>query len=329
MIKPAAYSQPLGGKKVRCLLCPAECLLTVGKIGICKSRFNRDGELVTDNYGELVSLAVDPIEKKPLYHFYPMADILSTGPNSCNLGCLNCQNWTISHKKTTTVYYSPDKLTRTAESCDSLGVAFTYTEPLVWFEYLMDTAPLLQRAGLKTVLVSNGYISPEPLEDLLPFIDAVNVDLKSIRPAFYKKICKAKLQPVLTNIRRLAAAGIHLEITNLLIPGLNDSDEDLRDLIDFVASVSEMIPLHFSAYHPSYKMKIEATPTETMMRAHRMARQKLPWVYTGNILLPGCSDTRCPDCGELLIERSGFHTAVTGLKNGRCSACGGETGIIR
>ncbi len=328
MIKPAAYWEKLEGGKVLCKLCPAECRLRDGKVGICRSRFNRDGELVTDNYGELVSLADDPIEKKPLYHFYPTADILSTGPNSCNFHCVNCQNWTISQKKTKTTFFSPEQLADTAIKYKSLGVAFTYTEPMVWYEYIMDTAPLLRRAGLKTVLVTNGYINPEPLEDLLQLIDAINIDLKSIRPQFYKRVCKAKLEPVLYTIKRVAKSGVHLEITNLIIPSLNDSDEDLTELIDFVASNSDMIPLHFSAYYPNYKLDLPATPVKTMLRAREIARTKLKYVYLGNVLLAGCSDTLCPNCQRLLIQRSGYHTSVVGLTDGRCGGCGFETGVI-
>ncbi|TET93440.1 MAG: hypothetical protein E3J26_06285 [Candidatus Zixiibacteriota bacterium] len=179
------------------------------------------------------------------------------------------------------------------------------------------------------MLVSNGYISPIPREDLLGFIDAINIDLKSIRADFYKKVCKAKLEPVLHTIKRVAKSGAHLEVTNLIIPGLNDSDQDLGDLVDFVASLSDMIPLHFSAYYPNYKLDVPATPTETMLRAREIARKKLKYVYLGNVLLEGCSDTLCPNCKRLLIQRSGYYTSVVGLKEDRCAACGFETGIIQ
>lgn len=329
MIKPAAYAEKLEGGKVVCHLCPAECKLTEGKVGICRCRFNRNGELLVDNYGELVTLAIDPIEKKPLYHFYPTADILSTGPNGCNLGCVYCQNWTISQKKTKTTFLTPEQLVEAAKQHKSIGVAFTYTEPMIWYEYIMDTATLLRKAGLKTVLVSNGYINPEPLEDLVGVMDAINIDLKSMRADFYKKICKGKLEPVLHNIRRVAESEVHLEVTNLIIPTLNDSDQDLNDLVDFVASVSDMIPLHFSAYRPDYKLTIEATPIAAMLKARDVAQKKMKYVYLGNVLLDGCSDTFCPNCNRLLIQRSGYHTSVVGLKEGRCVACGFETGIVQ
>ncbi len=327
MIKPAAYFEKLNGGRVVCRLCPAECQLAEGQRGICRSRFNQNGELVTDNYGELVTLAVDPIEKKPLYHFYPGSQILSTGPNCCNLGCLHCQNWTISQEKTRTVYFPPERLVEAARGHQSIGVAYTYTEPLVWFEYIMDTAPLLRQAGLKVVLVTNGYINPAPLEELLPHVDAMNIDLKAMRPEFYSKICKGKLAPVLDNIRRVADSPVHLEITNLIIPGENDSEQDLLALIDFVASLSDMIPVHFSAYRPDYKLDNEPTPPKTLLHARELAIKKLKYVYLGNVLLPEGTDTVCPQCGALLVSRNGYRTSVVGLRGHHCARCGFDSGI--
>ncbi len=329
MIKITAYYEKRPDNRVICHLCPFNCRLKENQQGICKSRYNRGGELVTDNYGELVTLAVDPIEKKPLYHFYPGTNILSTGPNSCNFQCKNCQNWTISQKKTETFYVSPEKLLETAKNHNSLGVAFTYTEPLMWFEYIMDCAPLLREAGLKSVLVSNGFINPEPLDELLPFIDAANIDLKSMRPEFYRKICKGKLEPVLDNLRTIASSRTHLEITNLIIPGLNDSETDISDLVEFVASLSDMIPLHFSAYFPNYQMKTIATPPETLLRALEIARRRLKYVYLGNVALRDITNTRCPQCGLLLVRRSGYHTTIIGLEKGLCRQCGYDTGIVQ
>ncbi len=328
MITRAAYWEKFEGDKVACHLCPVECRLTKGKKGVCRSRYNLDGELVTDNYGELVTLAVDPIEKKPLYHFYPGTEIVSTGANCCNLGCLHCQNWQISKTETPTTYLSPGELVAAASKYQSIGVAFTYTEPMVWFEYIRDTAPLLREAGMKVVLVTNGYINPEPLEELLPLVDAMNVDLKGMDPEFYKRVCKGKLQPVLDNIRRIFESGVHIEVTNLLIPGKNDSQDEIRRLIEFVASVSDMIPVHFSAYYPSYKMDVQATPPDTLVQASEMAQKVLKYVYLGNVVIPGSSDTHCPSCGELLVKRSGYSTRVEGLDGTRCAHCGFETGIV-
>lgn len=328
MIKTASYYEKIDNNKVICHLCPAECRLTEGKAGICGNRFNRNGKLLTDNYGELVTIAVDPIEKKPLYHYYPTYDILSTGPNGCNFACLNCQNWTISQTKVKTISVSPEKLVDIARQHNTFGVAFTYTEPFIWFEYILDCAPLLKKAGLKVVLVSNGYINEKPLDDILQYIDAINVDLKSMRPDFYKQVCKGKVEPVLNNIKKIAASKTHLELTNLIIPQKNDSDEDLNELVDFIADISESIPLHFSAYHPDYKMNIPPTPLETILRAKSIAQKKLKYVYVGNIVTKDGANTYCPECHNLLIQRTGYTTEIIGLENSKCTSCQFETGII-
>lgn len=329
MIRTAEYFEKLDNKMVVCRLCPAECRLTEGKVGICGCRYNRKGELVTDNYGELVTIAVDPIEKKPLYHFYPTRHILSTGPNGCNFSCVHCQNWAISQKKVKTITLPPERLVQSAHQHQSIGIAFTYTEPMIWFEYIMDVAPLLKKDGLKVVLVTNGYISPQPLERLLDYVDAMNVDLKGIRPEFYKRICKGKLEPLLNNIRTIAQSKVHLEITNLIIPGKNDSPRDISDLVNFVASLSDAIPIHFSAYHPDYKLDIPPTPIQTMNRAKEIAQKQLKYVYLGNIIAGDGSDTFCPQCGQLLIRRTGYETTIKGLSGAECNNCKYDTGIIQ
>jgi pyruvate formate lyase activating enzyme len=328
MIKPAEHWEALENDTVMCRLCPAECTLKADQYGNCQARVNRQGKLVTENYGELVTLAVDPIEKKPLYHFYPGRQILSTGPNCCNLGCLHCQNWSISQEKTRTVYQAPEMLVENAGMHGSIGIAFTYTEPLMWFEYLSDTAPLLREAGYKVVLVTNGFLNRKPLDELLPFVDAMNIDLKSMSDQFYRRICKGKLAPVQENIRAAFECKVHVEVTNLIIPGENDGEGELNELIDFVASISELIPLHFSAYRPEYKMDHEPTSPNTLLRAAELAKNRLKYVYLGNVMLPEGRNTYCPDCGNLLIERTGFQANVAGLSGRKCSGCGADTGII-
>ncbi|HVP06698.1 MAG TPA: AmmeMemoRadiSam system radical SAM enzyme [Candidatus Acidoferrum sp.] len=329
MQKAASYWEKTEGGTVVCHLCPAECRLTAGKAGICRCRFNQNGELVTNNYGELVTLALDPIEKKPLYHFYPGSQILSTGPNCCNLGCLHCQNWTISQKQAQTTYVDPDRLVATALGYGSLGVAFTYTEPMVWFEYIMEVAPLLRAKGQKVVLVTNGYINPEPFEELLKVTDALNIDLKGITREFYLRICKGKIEPVLATIRRAAASQAHLELTNLIIPNENDSDADLLGIIEFVASLSDRIPIHFSAYHPDYRLDRPQTPTKTLLRARELANRRLKYVYLGNIMTGTGSDTTCPNCGQVVVKREGYHVQITGLDGSRCVHCGSAVDIRR
>jgi pyruvate formate lyase activating enzyme len=325
---PALYEKRLDSKQVQCMLCPAECHLTEGKIGICGSRFNREGRLICDNFGELVSACYDPIEKKPLYHFYPGSVIFSAGPNGCSFHCANCQNWEISQTRVRTQYIAPDDLVKLAGQQNSIGVAYTYSEPLIWFEYLLTSGQKIKKAGLKNVLVTNGYINPEPLEELLPIIDAANIDLKSMDPDFYKKVCKAKLAPVLDNIVRFYEAGVHVEITNLVITDLNDSESDFIKITDFVSTISHSIPLHFSAYYPTYKMNNPATSLETLLNAFEIAKEKLDYVYLGNVRLTEKSNTYCPQCGTSLIIRHGYYTSIEGLKMSSCLKCGYKTGII-
>lgn len=328
MIRDARHWESLENNKVRCRLCPTDCLLTESKTGICGCRTNIDGKLMVDNYGEIVSAAYDPIEKKPLYHYYPGSIIFSTGPNGCNLGCENCQNWEISQMKVPTRYLAPSDLAVLAGKSGSVGAAYTYSEPLIWFEYILDAASAVRDKGLKNVIVSNGYINPDPLKELIQFIDAANIDLKSMRPDFYKKICKGQLEPVKETIECLYRAKIHLEITNLVIPGLNDAISDFEQITDFIAGLSEKIPLHFSAYYPTYKMTRPRTPTETLMKGYDIARNKLKFVYLGNVNIPGKSDTLCPQCGRTLIKRNYYNIEITGLTGGDCSFCKYKTGIV-
>ncbi len=329
MIIKAAYSEKLERNRVRCYLCPAKCLLQEGKVGLCGSRFNRNGRLMVDNFGELVSACYDPIEKKPLYHYYPGSMIFSTGANGCNFNCDNCQNWEISQSKVTTKFVSPEDLCRLAQKNNSIGVAYTYTEPLIWFEYIMDVGKKIKKAGLKNVLVTNGYLNPDPLAELLPLIDAANIDLKGMKPAFYKKICKGKLEPVLDNIKMFYEAGVKIEITNLVITDLNDTDSDFELLTDFVAGISKKIPLHFSAYYPTYKMQNPPTSRERLLRAYDIASEKLDYVYLGNIRIPDMSDTFCVGCKTRLVRRSGYDIEIMGLDNGKCTKCGHDTGIVQ
>ena len=329
MVHPALFGEELEQGVIRCTLCPANCRLTDGQRGICTSRYNSGGRLLTDNYGEAVTLAVDPIEKKPLYHFYPGSRILSTGPNCCNLACSFCQNWSISQQKSPTRYHPPEELVQIAHDEKSVGIAFTYSEPLLWYEYILDVAPRAHSAGLKVVLVTNGYINPKPLSELLPRIDAFNVDLKGMNPKFYSRICKGKVEPVLNNIRAIAQSTAHLEITNLVISGENDSSSDISGLVNFVASISDLIPLHFSAYHPDYRMPNPATSCATLKRAAEIAHRELRFVYLGNIAGLEENNTYCLSCRNLLIERRGYCVAVRGLAGTACTLCGAASAIRR
>lgn len=330
MIRPAteptaAWWEPLPNGQTACRLCPIGCRLRVGQTGPCATRANLDGEMVPLHYGRIVSAAVDPIEKKPLYHFYPGASILSVAAPGCNLHCRFCQNHTISQNGAarTTAATSAD-LVRTALAEDSVGIAYTYSEPLVWFEFVRDTSRQTREQGLKNVLVTNGFLNPEPLAELLPWIDAANIDLKAMDPAFYRKVCKAQLPPVLAAIRQFHAAGVHLELTNLIIPGHNDSDEQLGELVDFVADLDPEIPLHFSAYHPAWQMTAPATPRATLERAYELAARKLAWVYLGNVVSGVGRDSVCPGCGQVLVERGGYRGVSRLVGRAECPGCGRE-----
>lgn len=320
---PAKYWTKSGsGAVVQCELCPHECKIADSAFGVCRVRGNSGGELFTNTYSQVISLSMDPIEKKPLYHFYPGAQILSTGPRGCNLKCQFCQNWDISQEDGPTSLIEPEQLVEVAVKQESLGIAYTYTEPTIAFEFVMDTAKLARKAGLKNVLVTNGYVNPKPLAELLTVIDALNIDLKAMDDGFYRKYCGARLQPVLESIRNAAASDAIVEITNLLIPGYNDSDENIRLLVDFIASVDEFLPLHFSGYYPAYRFDAPPTPTEVLLHAHRIGEEKLAYVYTGNRRMDVGFNTHCPKCGNLLVARSGFSADAPGITgNGTCSRC--------
>lgn len=328
MKKEALFWEKREGARIKCLLCPVGCLIADGKIGVCMGRKNEKGVLYAINYGRLVSLAIDPIEKKPLYHFHPGTNILSTGPNGCNMSCQNCQNWTISQEESPTEFVSPEDLIKIALREKSVGIAYTYTEPLIWYEYVLDTARIAKEKNLTNVLVTNGYINEKPLKELLPLIDALNVDLKSMDDDFYKKNCKGKLSFVLRTIELAYQHGCHLEVTNLIIPTMNDSDEQIQRLIDFVAGLSDRIPLHFSRYFPAHKMNISATPLQTLQKAFLLAKRKLKYIYIGNAHIPNTSNTYCPNCNNLLIQRDGYYTSIKGIIDKKCKNCGASVDLI-
>jgi pyruvate formate lyase activating enzyme len=299
-----------------------------GKSGFCRARINKDGRLFSSIYGETTSIALDPIEKKPLYHFFPTTQILSLGPLGCSFSCVFCQNWHISQDVAPTRYLSPDEVVRTAKEHSSIGIAYTYSEPLIWYEYVLDTSRTAREEGLKNVLVTNGYINEGPLQELLPFIDAMNLDIKSFNPEFYKRYCSGELGPVLKTAK-IAKKMVLLEVTNLVIPTLNDGEEDIRGLVDWVAvELGRDTPLHFSRYFPHYKLKIEPTPISTLMRAWEIATQKLDYVYVGNIMDERSNTTFCPKCRRAVIRRLGYQTQIDGIKEGQCSSCGTRINIV-
>ncbi|MDH4127464.1 MAG: AmmeMemoRadiSam system radical SAM enzyme [Spirochaetota bacterium] len=324
----AMYYEKLEDNKVKCHLCPFECRVKEGKTARCMGRENIGGTFYATNYGETTSYAMDPIEKKPLFHFYPKSQILSIAANSCNLKCIFCQNWSISQIKTHTTKITPESVVQSAIDNKSIGVAYTYSEPLMWYEFVLDTAKLIRKAGLKNVLVTNGTINEKPLQSLLPYIDALNVDLKGINEQFYKKVCKSLLKPVLRNIKIIHDMKTPLmELTNLIIPTLNDSEDDLSNLINWIANLDPNIPLHFSAYHPSHKLSISQTPISTLKKAYDMAIKKLNYVYVGNASIEGTSNTYCPKCHFTLVTRDWYFTSITGLKDDHCKNCNEKINI--
>ena len=315
--------------RVACHVCPHECRIADGRTGICLCRRNFGGTLRPVNYAEVTSAAMDPVEKKPLYHFLPGREILSLGTWGCNFKCDFCQNWQISQQHAATQHLSSEAAVALAQQRGSIGIAYTYNEPTIWFEYVLDTVRLAREAALKNVLVTNGYINPGPLALLLDAgVDAMNIDLKSFREAFYQRHAQGHLAPVLETIRT-ASKRCHLETTTLLIPGENDSDAELTELRDWLAeNAGPEVPVHLSAYFPQYKSQTPATPLESLMRGRDVLRQKLSFVYLGNVMATGAGNTVCPGCGATAVRRSGYRVDASGLKGSACGGCGRPLGFV-
>ena len=283
----ARYYNKLENNKVHCVLCPHNCHIANGGRGICGARRNIDGVLYAESYGQISSIALDPIEKKPLYHFYPGSYILSAGSFGCNFRCSFCQNYSISMGTPNTIFIPPEKLVYKAhelKKSDNIGLAYTYNEPLISYEYVFDCCRLAKAKNLKNVLVTNGYIQEEPLREILPFIDAMNIDLKSFNNDFYTKICGGNVDYVKDTILIAARSGCHVEITTLVIPGLNDTEEEMEELSSWLADVSPDIPLHLTRFFPRYKLTDrDLTPVETLERLARIAGKRLKHVHLGNV----------------------------------------------
>ena len=318
----ARFWEPKAEDRVHCLLCPQSCHVAPEAVGVCRVRKNIGGRLYSLNYSRITSLNLDPIEKKPLFHFYPGRQILSIGTAGCNLACQFCQNWEISQEEVATQLLTPQDAVRLAQRYrDNLGLAYTYNEPFIWYEFVLETAQLARAAGLKNVLVTNGFVEEAPLRELLPFIDAMNVDVKSMRDDFYRKLCRGRAEPPRRTVE-IAHEQCLVEVTNLVIPGWNDAEEDFRDLVNWLAKVDRNIPLHFSRYYPAYQMTAPPTPPATLYRAREMAQEKLSFVYLGNIVGEGIEDTACPACRQTLVQRRGYAVLSVQVKNGKCAGCG-------
>jgi len=314
-------------KGVRCLICPNECTLKEGELSECHNRRVYQGKLYTIAYGNPCAVHLDPIEKKPLYHYLPDSSAFSIATAGCNLACLNCQNWTISQtspEETQNYDLMPEKVIEQARKYACRSIAYTYSEPITWYEYLHDTSLLAREAGIKNVLVSAGYINRDPLLDLCKVIDAANIDLKSMDDSIYLKLNAGKLEPVLNTLKTMKENGVWLEITNLVVPSWTDDLDMIRRMCSWLAENGfDDTPLHFSRFHPQYKLqRLPVTPLKTLEAAKQIALSEgLKYIYIGNV--PGSSDanTLCPNCGEMLVERSGYTIKSMKLRNGLCSNC--------
>jgi len=326
MIKEAMLYERLDVGKAHCYLCSHHCKILPGKFGICGVRQNVDGKLYTLVYGDIIATQVDPIEKKPLYHFLPGTTSYSIAAIGCNFKCSFCQNWEISQlsKRDSNISGSevkPADIVRDAKLAGSKSISYTYTEPTIFFEYAYDVAKLAKKNGLYNNFVTNGYMSVEALEAIKPYLDSANVDLKGFSEEFYQKFCRAHLEPVLESIRAMKKLGVWVEITTLIIPGQNDSEKELKDIAEFIVSVGKEVPWHISRFHPDYKyLESLPTPVETLKKAKAIGEKAgLRYIYLGNVL--DGNDTYCYNCNQLLIKRIGFDVVQNKITDSKCSEC--------
>lgn len=321
MIVDATFWQKAEKDAVSCFLCPHHCKIPPGGRGLCGVRENQDGQLIAINYGQVSGLALDPVEKKPLYHFCPGSLVLSVGSVGCNLDCGFCQNYQSVAGQWPTRELAPEQLIELALAAreqGSCGIAWTYTEPVMWYEYVRDSALLAREAKLKTILVTNGYLERKPWRQLLEHIDAVNIDLKAFDDKFYRRHCRGSLAPVLANIEA-AAELCHVEVTTLLIEGYNTDEKQLTALFKTLAKINPDIPLHLSRYYPARNWTQPATEPRLVLERVELARNWLHHVYPGNLPLSSPEETRCPQCNHLLVTRLPLRT---NLRQGRCPKCG-------
>jgi len=335
MKKLARFGEKLPGQKVRCRLCPHFCVIPLGGLGHCRSRANEDGNLFTLIYGSVTSMAIDPIEKKPLYHFLPGSDSFSIGTAGCNLSCRHCQNWTISQVRVDEIQHqdmTPERIVELAKKYKCPSISYTYSEPSIWFEFIYDVAKLAHKEGIYNVYVTNGYMNLEAWEEIGPYLAAANVDVKAFTDDFYKRVCLAPgVKPVLETCEWMIKNKIHLETTYLIIPGENDGLEEIRKFCRWeVEKLGPDVPTHFSRFYPLYKLNDhEETPMKTLEAALRIAKEEgLHHVYIGNVPGHEGDNTRCPKCDKMLIERSGFDILRYDIKNHKCPDCGAEIKIL-
>lgn len=326
-MKEALFYNKTDNNRVQCKLCPHNCFISEGNIGACKVRKNHQGRLISENYGKISGYQLDPIEKKPLYHFYPGKNILSFGSVGCNLHCKFCQNHEIAQssvKRSNLKDLSPDSIANDAlRRQNNIGIAYTYNEPIIFYEFMRDTALLAKQLGLKNVMVTNGFISISPLEKLFGFIDAFNIDLKAFTEDFYKKLTNSDLKPVKEALKIIKGSGLHFEITNLIIPGFNDNNSDFIQMLHWIQKeLGEDTVLHLSRYFPRYQMTKASTPLNTMEEFYRLAKTYLKFVYLGNMESENAQNTFCPSCNSLLIKRNYYTVDIINLDmQGSCTNC--------
>ncbi|MFC1541489.1 AmmeMemoRadiSam system radical SAM enzyme [Candidatus Latescibacterota bacterium] len=324
----AGFYEKLQDNLVRCVLCPRECLIEEGARGFCGTRENREGTLYSLVYGNIVAKQIDPIEKKPLYHFLPGSEAYSIATAGCNMTCKFCQNWQISQSKPEELRssrMSPQDVAAEAVAYKSKSIAYTYNEPTVFTEFMYDCAAEGNASGVRSVVISNGYINPEPLEKLCEVISAYKVDLKAFSDSFYRDLTGGQRNAVLDTIKRLKKNGVWTELVHLTIPTLNDNDVDFRAMGDWLmGEIGPDIPVHFTRFHPTYRLlNLPVTPVSTLERARNILMEKgLNFVYVGNVPGHDGNSTYCPGCKKVLVKRSGYSVDITGLKNGECNNCG-------
>jgi len=317
-------------RSVVCQLCPHFCKIKNERVGTCNTRLNRNGVLESVQWGVIASSSLDPIEKKPLYHFFPGKMIYSIGGYGCNLNCIFCQNFEISQYVPQNInslkIVSPSEIVQVAKTHhNNIGIAYTYNEPTILFEYMLETATISKQEGLKNVMVSNGYINQEPLAELLDVIDAFNIDLKAFNDDFYRKITGGSIYPILKSLKSIRKSGKHLEVTFLVIPHLNDNLDEAKLMFDWLSDeLGEQTVLHISGYHPAYLLDNQSTKFEVLQNLYHLAKEKLQYVYLGNV--QSCeigNNTTCPICKGIVIKRSGFNASPIGIDaKGNCIACG-------
>ena len=326
-LKEALYWQDTGDGKIQCLLCPRQCLIFNNQQGFCRARKNINGKLYALTYGEPVALHVDPIEKKPLFHVYPGTKSFSIATAGCNLRCKFCQNWEISQldpESVNTTFVSPQEIVRQAKESGSKTIAFTYTEPTIFYEYMLDIAKLSKQEGIACVMHSAGFINEKPLRQLAKYLTAANIDLKGFSDKYYSSFCEGNLASVLNAIKVLKEENVWVEITNLIIPGANDSDQDLTNLCLWIKdNLGPETPVHFSRFFPMYKLSdLSPTPLNTLVRAKEIARKVgLRYVYIGNVPHSEGEDTICPVCGKLLVKRLGYTILENNIVKDKCKFC--------